>query len=32
VQGDPDWVNKGLEWVVEQGVAVEVMDEKTAEG
>jgi L-aspartate semialdehyde sulfurtransferase ferredoxin len=28
VQGDPDWVQKGLEWVIQQGVTVEVIDEK----
>ena len=31
VQGDPDWIQKGLEWVVEQGVLVEVMDERAEE-
>jgi L-aspartate semialdehyde sulfurtransferase ferredoxin len=32
VQGDPDWLQKGMEWVVEQGVTIEVMDERTVEG
>jgi len=31
VQGDPDWIQKGLEWVIEQGVLVEMMDERAEE-
>ena len=29
VQGEADWVQKGLEWVKEQGVALEILEERT---